>query len=1101
MLTFRFMLLTALAAVQLSALGGPGVLLQGAANAQAPAPSACGGEFIASADTTLREAVPTIAQGTQTTLLLGNGSRGEDRVLLAFSLGVQLPASATIQSAHLEMPYAAATVTQPYTIQVAGVAGPWSESTAVWNNAPPATAAVGEQYMQQYSGIVSVDVTTLVNLWSTGALSQTSILLRTPTSNIDARFYSKEAVGAAAPLPKPKLVVRCAVPAEAIVSEDSAADAAQRDGLTALRAAAQSVSDLRVSDGALRGVTLRLRPPSSAGNDNLARAKWFFDTYKLALRLPAPTQQLQLVRRSRNGDTLHFRQMHKGLPVFPSGVGVAFAQGEIVGIIGRYAPKIDTDASPRLSTLQAEEIARALAGDGTVRTAGPGVKPSVAGRSRLIYFVPSLLGMPDKRVYLAWQVYLSDGRSVLVDAMSGRKLYERAPRHEEYDLELDSLNNEYQHGYALCGGGVFEWFTEDGKVSGANPSTDGWTAFHAINKVDAFWRGAPFFRDSYDDDGDDYELYVHTPDEDGNSMWRNAHYNRYCDLFEFGDGVVSDDIVGHEIMHAVTNHTADLEYFAESGALNESFSDIFGYFVDPGDWLLGEGSALAGNPSNSAVGCDPTQSLRDMSNPPCQGQPDLYQDRVFKNPGDWCDDSDHCGVHTNSGIHNKAAYLLIAGGQFNGRNISALGASKSKRLFYTMITACLSDGSQFADARFCGQISSMALGFAYSDTCQVLNAYAAVGVGSGDADCDGALDNAESDNDGDGVADGSDNCPNIANGSQGDSDNDGAGNACDNDNDGDGVANDADNCIWQSNPAQADFDGDGKGDLCDDSDGDYVNDQVDNCRTVANNNQANADGDGVGDACDADIDGDGDLNQADNCPVKSNPSQANADGDPYGDACDLCPNLASADNNDNDGDGLGDPCDSDDDNDGVLDTTDNCPFAPNPDQWDPNGNGKGWVCDELPALKKQAEKIAGMMRVSPSARIPILACPQCGAELPGNYQTVIHVQLPGGYKTRVVDASGKQVANGKAVGGVQTLVFSPLSYEAGPLEAGVMTAQSADAGAMRSENWSVVDAPYSLVIDAPAGTDPTQPVSLTLSLSETIKISVSSVQYLPAVTR
>ncbi len=1098
MLRFRIVLLTALVLVQLSTLGEPGVLPPSAANAHAPAPIACGGDFIASADTALREAVPTIAQGAQNTLLLGKSSRGEDRILLAFALGALLPAGATIQSAHLELPYAAATVTQPYTIEVAGVSSAWSEDTATWNNAPPASAAVNEQNTQQYSGILSVDVTTLVNLWSTGVLSQTSILLRTPTNNVDARFYSKEAVGAAAPLPKPKLVVRCAVPAEAIISDDAAADAEQRDGLIALRAAAQSVSELRVSDGALRGAAMRLRPPSSAGNDNLARAKWFFETHKLALRLPSPDQQLQLVRRSRSGDYLHFRQLHKGLPVFPSGVGMVFSQGDILGMAGRYAPKIDTDARPRLSALQAEEIARALSGDGKVRSAQPAPKPSSAGRSRLLYFVPSLLGMPDKRVYLAWQVYLSDGRSVLIDAMSGRELYRRAPRHEEYDLELDSLDNEYQHGNALCGGGVFEWFTEDGKVSGANPSTDGWTAYHAINKVDAFWRGAPFFRDSYDDDGDDYELYVHTPDDNGNSMWRNAHYNPNCDLFEFGDGVVSDDIVGHEIMHAVTNHTADLDYFAESGALNESFSDIFGYFVDPSDWLMGEGSALAGNPSNNVTGCDPTQSLRDMSNPPCQGQPDRYQDRVFKNPGDWCDDSDHCGVHTNSGIHNKAAYLLIAGGQFNGRNIAALGASKSKRLFYTMITACLSDGSQFADARFCGQISSMALGFAYSDTCKVLNAYAAVGVGSGDADCDGALDNAESDNDGDGVSDGSDNCPNIANGSQSDSDNDGAGDACDNDADGDGVVDSADNCKWKSNSGQADFDSDGKGDVCDDSDGDYVNDHVDNCRTVANNDQANADSDGLGDACDSDIDGDGDVNQNDNCPVKYNPAQTNTDGDPYGDACDLCPSLASANNNDNDGDGLGDPCDTDDDNDGVLDGTDNCPFAPNPDQWDPNGNGQGWVCDELPAMKKAAEKIAGMVRVPVSARISILACPQCVAELPGNYQTVINVEVPAGFKTRVVDASGKQVANGKLAGGVQTLMFSPQSYEAGALQTGPATAQSA---AARAENLSVVDAPYTLIINAPAGADPAQPISLTLSLSETIKASANNVQYLPAVTR
>jgi Thrombospondin type 3 repeat len=107
------------------------------------------------------------------------------------------------------------------------------------------------------------------------------------------------------------------------------------------------------------------------------------------------------------------------------------------------------------------------------------------------------------------------------------------------------------------------------------------------------------------------------------------------------------------------------------------------------------------------------------------------------------------------------------------------------------------------------------------------------------------------------------------------------------DTDGDGVADGVDNCPVLSNPSQADADGDGQGDACDpDDDGDGVADGADNCPTTSNPNQADADGDGQGDACDPDDDGDGVADGADNCPVLSNPSQADADGDGQGDACD-----------------------------------------------------------------------------------------------------------------------------------------------------------------------------------------------------------------------
>jgi hypothetical protein len=122
------------------------------------------------------------------------------------------------------------------------------------------------------------------------------------------------------------------------------------------------------------------------------------------------------------------------------------------------------------------------------------------------------------------------------------------------------------------------------------------------------------------------------------------------------------------------------------------------------------------------------------------------------------------------------------------------------------------------------------------------------------------------------------------------------------DGDGDGVADGTDNCPAVANANQADFDGDGTGDACDsDLDGDGVEDSLDTCPTIASPNQTDTDGDGLGDVCDPDVDGDQIANASDNCPVSANGNQSDFDGD-----------------------GIGDACDPDDDNDGVADGSDVC---------------------------------------------------------------------------------------------------------------------------------------------------------------------------------
>jgi hypothetical protein len=199
------------------------------------------------------------------------------------------------------------------------------------------------------------------------------------------------------------------------------------------------------------------------------------------------------------------------------------------------------------------------------------------------------------------------------------------------------------------------------------------------------------------------------------------------------------------------------------------------------------------------------------------------------------------------------------------------------------------------------------------------------------------------DDDGDGIADGMDNCPVVSNEEQGNSDSDPWGDACD-------------NCISAANADQADVDKDGWGDACDncadsanvdqgDADSDGLGDICDNCPSHANPDQHDVDTDGIGDACD-------------NCPARANSDQADADSDGVGSACDNCPQAANADQLDADTDGIGEVCDNcrlianasqtDADTDGLGNACDNCPNKPNADQADRDGDRVGDACDRCP---------------------------------------------------------------------------------------------------------------------------------------------------------
>ncbi len=198
-----------------------------------------------------------------------------------------------------------------------------------------------------------------------------------------------------------------------------------------------------------------------------------------------------------------------------------------------------------------------------------------------------------------------------------------------------------------------------------------------------------FNRDSFDNDGALIKSTVHYGTDYNNAFW-----NGYQMVFGDGDGTLlievsgSLDVIAHELTHAVTQYTADLIYQYESGALNESMSDIFGtaiefYDNNNPDWLLGE-DIYTPNISGDA--------FRSMEDPTLFGDPDHYDDR-------YTGTLDNGGVHTNSGIINKAAYLISEGGTHYNVSVTGIGIDKMGAIFYRALTQYLTASSTFSQAR------------------------------------------------------------------------------------------------------------------------------------------------------------------------------------------------------------------------------------------------------------------------------------------------------------------------------------------------------------------------------------------------------------------
>ena len=181
---------------------------------------------------------------------------------------------------------------------------------------------------------------------------------------------------------------------------------------------------------------------------------------------------------------------------------------------------------------------------------------------------------------------------------------------------------------------------------------------------------------------------IHVTDEGqpmDNAFWSGT-------FIAYGDGAAAFeplpgglDVAAHEMSHGVIQHTVNLEYRNQSGALNESFADVFGVMVDRDDWLLGEDVV-------NSTRFFPSGALRDMEDPHNgaleggSGWQPAHMSEFRELPLE----TDNGGVHVNSGIPNRACFLLA----------DLIGRDKTEKIYYHILDARLiNQRGNFVDMR------------------------------------------------------------------------------------------------------------------------------------------------------------------------------------------------------------------------------------------------------------------------------------------------------------------------------------------------------------------------------------------------------------------
>ncbi len=399
----------------------------------------------------------------------------------------------------------------------------------------------------------------------------------------------------------------------------------------------------------------------------------------------APSQT-RLERRQvneRGRAVSRYQQLHQGIPVFAGELIVnTDSRGNLLAMIGKFAPPPQLSLAPEVPAAEAARTALRA----TAKKHGQADESLEASAPELWIYDSRLLAPDGRDPRLAWRLSVRSlagapiDELVLVDAHSGEiALRFNQVAHARNRMTYDANHTSSLPGTLKCLEGTANC------TSGAVPDADA-AHYFAADTYDFYF--SRFGRDGINGSGGAIISTVRycPPPAGAGCTYYNAFWNGT--QMAYGPGMVADDVTGHELTHGVTSFESKLFYYAEPGAINEALSDIFGELVDLVNargndaagvrWLMGEDLSIG--------------AIRSMQDPTLYGQPDRKLSALWYRGYE-----DVAGVHINSGVANKAAFLLVDGGTFNGRTVTAIGLEKTAQVFYEAQVALLTAGADYAD--------------------------------------------------------------------------------------------------------------------------------------------------------------------------------------------------------------------------------------------------------------------------------------------------------------------------------------------------------------------------------------------------------------------
>lgn len=408
------------------------------------------------------------------------------------------------------------------------------------------------------------------------------------------------------------------------------------------------------------------------------------NSYGMMFGLGSPTKELRQksLKTVGNGrSVVRYQQIYNGIPVIGGELIVNLsANNGLLSINGEIAPKLAVPTTAAITAKQAGDTAlNAVAKWHKTTASALNVSTPV-----LSVYDPKLVGPDNYPASLVWHVEVSSTTQqpirelVLIDAQRGHialhfNQIDTALVRETYTAAETAANP----GNLVC---------NESDPTCAAGDTDAQNA-HLFAKDTYDFYSTNHARDSIDNAGMTLISTTHWDDGSScpNAFWDGSRMV-YC------TGMVVDDVVAHELTHGVTERESNLFYYYQSGAINESLSDVWGEFVDLGNssgddsaaskWLMGEDLNIPGM----------TGAIRSMKDPTLFGDPDKMSSAYY-----WTSATDGGGVHTNSGINNKAVYLMVDGDSFNGTTVSGIGITKVATIYYEVQTNILTSGADYLD--------------------------------------------------------------------------------------------------------------------------------------------------------------------------------------------------------------------------------------------------------------------------------------------------------------------------------------------------------------------------------------------------------------------